>query len=151
MQHDAFDDILILAERFRLGIPLLGMDGRDIPLRDACGRTYGPIEAALLLVESAITRMPRHEAVAYRDDAIKRATLVEDAAVAAGIQGAELDARITGVLVSAAVRADVKARHVDASPSDLNRATLGWYEIHHLRRAELLSAGQGGAAVGRTA
>ena len=52
---------------------------------------------------------------------------------------AELDARITGVLVSAAVRADLIARQGFASPSELNRATLAWYQLHHLRRAALLS------------
>jgi hypothetical protein len=43
--------------------------------------------------------------------------------------------------VSAAVRASVIARGPDVSPSAINRATLSWYELSHLRRRELLNAG----------
>jgi hypothetical protein len=139
VHQDPPDDILILAERLRLGIPLHGMDGRDIPVCDGAGRSYAPIEAALMLLRSALTGMSDDEADAYLDEAVERAILVEDAAVAAGIHGGELDARITGVLVSAAVRADVMSRNGTASPSELNRATLAWYELNHLRRASLLS------------
>jgi hypothetical protein len=144
---DPSDDVLILAERFQLGIPLLGMDGRTIPLRDAMGRPYGPIEAALLLVESALDLMDPDVADAFLDDTIDRAIAVEDAAIGAGFRGLDLDKRITGVFVSAAVRADLIARQGAASPSDLNRATLGWYQVQHLRRATLLAA----SPVGRTA
>ena len=49
-------------------------------------------------------------------------------------------ARITGVLVSGAVRASVLAMRADACPTDLNRATLSWYERSDLRRRELLDA-----------
>ena len=44
------------------------------------------------------------------------------------------------VFVSAAVRASVIARASHASPSDINRATLSWYEVSQLRRRELLDA-----------
>ena len=47
-------------------------------------------------------------------------------------------AKVTAVLVSAAVRASVIARGPDVSPSAINRATLSWYEMSHLRRRELL-------------
>ena len=47
-------------------------------------------------------------------------------------------AKVTAVLVSAAVRASVLARGNDKSPSAINRATLSWYEMSHLRRRELL-------------
>ena len=50
-------------------------------------------------------------------------------------------AKVIAVLVSAAVRASVIARGPDSSPSALNRATLSWYEMSHLRRRELLDAG----------
>ena len=49
-------------------------------------------------------------------------------------------AKVTAVLVSAAVRASVIARSPDVSPSAMNRATLSWYEMSHLRRRELLMA-----------
>ncbi len=151
MHQDPPDDILILAERLRLGIPLRGMDGRDIPVCDGAGRSYAPIEAALMLLRSSLAGMADDDADAYLDEAVERAILVEDAAVAAGIHGGELDARITGVLVSAAVRADLIARQGVASPSELNRATLAWYQLNHLRRASLLSPRQGHGAAGRSA
>lgn len=47
-----------------------------------------------------------------------------------------------GGLVSAAVRASVIARGPDVSPSAINRATLSWYQMSHLRRSELLAADQ---------
>ena len=147
MHPEPSDDVLILAERFQLGIPLLGMDGRAIPLRDSRGRPYGPIEAALLLLESALALLDPDVADAYLYDTVDRAIAVEDAAVGAGIRGLALDKRITGVFVSAAVRADLIARQGDASPTTLNQATLGWYQIQHLHRATLLST----RTVGRTA
>ena len=55
---------------------------------------------------------------------------------------ATIRAKVTAVLVSAAVRASVIARGSDVSPSAINRATLSWYEMSHLRRSELLAADQ---------
>ena len=65
---------------------------------------------------------------------------MESAACAAGDPPAVIAAKVTAVLVSAAVRATVIARGTDVSPSAMNRATLSWYELSHLRRRELLSA-----------
>ena len=60
-------------------------------------------------------------------------------------------AKVTAVLVSAAVRASVIARGPDISPSALNRATLSWYEMSQLRRRELLDAGFAGQDQRRSA
>jgi len=133
------DDVLILAERFQLGIPLHGLDGRPIPLRDDDGRAFGPVEAALLLLESSLGDLDADVAEAYRSTAIGRAIVIEDEGIADGVHGIDLDRRISGVFVSAAVRADMIRRHGEVSPSDLNRATLAWYQIHHVRRATLLA------------
>jgi hypothetical protein len=148
---DPSTDLEILAERFQLGIPLLGLDGRPIPLRDGGGRPYEPIEAAILLVESAISGLPADLAETYLDTIIERAIQVEDDGIAAGIAGLALDRRITGVFVSAAVRADLIGRYGEVSPSDLNRATLDWYQVHHVRRAALLAGIDWNAAPGRIA
>ena len=139
MHPEPPDDVLILAERFQLGIPLLGLDGAPIPLRDERGRPYSPIEAALLLLESSLHALETDVARIYLDTIIDRAILVEDEGIAAGLHGIALDRRIAGVIVSAAVRADLIGRHGEVSPSDLNRATLDWYQVHHARRAALLS------------
>ena len=58
MLRDHGDDIPLVAERLRLGIPLTGLDGRDIPLRDAEGRPYTAVEAALLLLASGTNCLP---------------------------------------------------------------------------------------------
>ena len=139
MHPEPPDDVLILAERFQLGIPLLGLDGSPIPLRGPDGRAYSPIEAALLLLESSLHALEADVASIYLDTIIDRAILVEDEGIAAGLHGIALDRRITGVFVSAAVRADLIGRCGEVSPSDLNRATLDWYQVHHARRAALLS------------
>jgi hypothetical protein len=133
------DDVLILAERFQLGIPLHGLDGRPIPLRDEQGRAFGPVEAALLLLESSLGGLDEDVAEAYRSTAIGRAILIEDEGLADGLRGIDLDRRISGVFVSAAVRADMIRRHGEVSPSDLNHATLEWYRVHQVRRATLLA------------
>jgi hypothetical protein len=148
---DPTDDLLILAERFQLGIPLLGMDGRPIPLRDPDGQPYNPVEAALLLVESAVGELPADVAETFVETTIDRAIEVEDAGIAAGLFGLALDRRITGVFVSAAVRADLLGRFGDVSPSDLNRATLDWYQVHHVRRAALLAGATWSSVAGQTA
>ena len=69
----------------------LGMDGRPIPLRDAEGLPYNPIEAALLLVESAVGELPPDVAETYLETVIDRAIEVEDAGIAAGLFGLALD------------------------------------------------------------
>ena len=73
--------------------------------------------------------------------ALARAGAVEAAASLAGDPPTVIAAKVTAVLVSAAVRANVMARGPDVSPSALNSATLSWYEMSHLRRRELLDAG----------
>jgi hypothetical protein len=142
---DPSDDVLILAERLGLGIPVLGMDGQPIPMRDPDGRPYGPIDAALILLESALTGLPADAADPYLDATVQRAVLVHEEGLAAGLDGLALDRRIAGVLVSAAVRADLVGRHGELSPSDLNRATLDWFRVQQVRQAALLSGSGWGA------
>ena len=74
----------------------------------------------------------------------ERAGAIEAAAVVAGESPAVVAARVTGVLVSGAVRASVLARGHDVSPSAINRATLSWYQVSELRRRELLEANRTG-------
>jgi hypothetical protein len=71
---------------------------------------------------------------------LARAGAVESAACLAGDPQTVIAAKVTAVLVSAAVRASVIARGPDVSPSAMNRATLSWYEMSQLRRRELLDA-----------
>jgi len=73
--------------------------------------------------------------------ALARAGEIEAKACAAGDAPNVVVAKVTAVLVSAAVRASVIARGPDKSPSALNRATLSWYEMSHLRRREVLDTG----------
>jgi hypothetical protein len=136
---DPSDDVLILAERLGLGIPVVGMDGEPIPLRDPDGRPYSPIDAALILLHSALAGLPAEAADPYLAASIERARMVEDEGLLAGLAGLAMDRRIAGVFVSAAVRADLVGRHGEVSPSDLNRATLAWFQVHHVRQAALLS------------
>ena len=141
MHHDAANDLPLLAERLRLGLPLRGFDGREIPLRNADGANLDATEAAHVLLLSGASLLSAEYAEAYVFAAIARAGEVEAAACAAGESPAVIAAKVTAVLVSAAVRASVIARGPEVSPSALNRATLSWYELSHLRRRELLDAG----------
>ena len=52
MLPDATDDLQLLAERLRLGLPLRGFDGREIPLRTVSGDCVDAIEAANALLLS---------------------------------------------------------------------------------------------------
>jgi hypothetical protein len=148
VSFQASEDVRLLAERLRLGIPLNGLDGRDIPLRDVRGRPFGAIEAALMLLESAVATLPADVAHQACGDAIERATAIETDAALDGLDDDTVTARVVGVLVSASVRANMLARCDTLSPSDLNRATLGWYHEHQARRSQLL-AGDGVLAGGR--
>ena len=139
--HPDTDDLPLLAERLRLGLPLRGFDGRDIPLRDTDGSNLGATEAAHALLLSGASMLSAEYADAYVFAALARAGEVEVAACTAGDPPAIIAAKVTAVLVSAAVRASVIARGPDVSPSAMNRATLSWYELSHLRRRELLDAG----------
>ena len=134
------NDITLLADRLRLGLPLRGFDGREIPLYDLDGRELDPIDAAHTLLLSGASLLPADEADAFIDVAIARAQGVEAASFAAGDSPAMVAAKVTAVLVSAAVRATVVARGRDISPSALNRATLSWYQVQDLRRRELIEA-----------
>jgi hypothetical protein len=147
----ASDDLPLIAERLRLGLPLRGFDGREIPLRDPDGDLLGATEAAHALLLSAASLLEREYGDAFVFAALARAGDVEAAATMAGEPDAVIAAKVTAVLVSAAVRASVIARGPDASPSALNRATLSWYEMSRLRRRELLEAGWGRAEELRTA
>jgi len=139
----ADDDLTLLAARLKLGLPLQGFDGRDIPLRRPSGEYVAPIAAAEALLLSAASLMPCDQAEAHIATVSDRAAAIEAAAYAAGESPAVVVARVTAVLVSGAVRASVLARRSDACPSDLNRATLSWYERSELRRREVLDAGRG--------
>jgi len=140
MHPDATDDLPLLAERLRLGLPLRGFDGRPIPLRNAEGANLDATEAAHALLLSGASLLSAEYADAYVVAALARAGEVEAAACRAGDPPAIIAAKVTAVLVSAAVRASVIARGPDVSPSAMNRATLSWYEMSHLRRRELLNA-----------
>jgi hypothetical protein len=140
MHPDATDDLPLLAERLRLGLPLRGLDGREIPLRTAAGDCLDATEAAHALLLSGASLLSAEYADAYVFAALARAGSVEAEASLAGDSPAVITAKVTAVLVSAAIRASVIARGPDVSPSAMNRATLSWYELSHLRRRELLDA-----------
>jgi hypothetical protein len=140
MPPDATDDLQLLAERLRLGLPLRGFDGREIPLRSATGECLDAIEAAHALLQSGASLLAADYADAYVMAALARAGAVESAACLAGDAPTVIAAKVTAVMVSAAVRASVIARGPDVSPSAMNRATLSWYEMSQLRRRELLDA-----------
>ena len=139
-QHPATDDLPLIAERLRLGLPLRGFDGREIPLRDAAGANLCATEAAHALLLSGASLLSPEYADAFVFAALARAGEVEADACLAGESPSVIAAKVTAVLVSAAVRASVIARGPDVSPSAINRATLSWYELSHLRRRELLNA-----------
>jgi hypothetical protein len=140
VHHDAADDLQLLADRLRLGIPLRGFDGREIPLRDRFGRPIEPIQGARELLDSGVALLDPVEAGRFADETLARARQVEAAACVDGVDEPGLTARVAAVFVSAAVRASVIARERHASPSVINRATLSWYEMSQLRRRELLDA-----------
>ena len=140
MHADAPDDLPLLAERLRLGLPLRGFDGREIPLRTTDGANLCATEAAHALLLSGVSLLPAEFADAFVFAALARAGDIEAAASLAGDSPAIVTAKVTAVLVSAAVRASVIARGSDRSPSAINKATLSWYELSHLRRRELLDA-----------
>jgi hypothetical protein len=141
MPHDANDDLRLLADRLRLGIPLRGFDGRQIPLRNAAGEELEQIAAARELLASAVILLPGDYAEAFIHATQARAVDVELEAWAAGATPSAVIVRVTAVYVSAAVRASILARCDDPSPSEINRATLSWYEMSQLRRRELLEGG----------
>ena len=151
MLRDHGDDIPLVAERLRLGIPLTGLDGRDIPLRDAEGRPYTAVEAALLLLASGTNCLPPEEAHEAMELALARATEIEDSIPDGGPDARVRAARITGVLVSAAVRAAAQARLADPSPTAINQAILSWFEVQRLRAQQLLVADASGLRVDRIA
>ena len=151
MHSDAIDDLQLLAERFRLGLPLRGFDGREIPLRTDTGDCLIAVEAAHALLLSGASLLSAEYADAYVMAALARAEAAESAASLAGDPETVVAAKITAVLVSAAVRATVLARGQDVSPSAMNRATLSWYEMSQLRRRELLDAGFAGQDQRRSA
>lgn len=150
-EHTTTNDLPLIAERLRLGLPLRGFDGREIPLRDAAGANLGATEAAHALLRSGASLLSPDYADAFVFAALARAGEVEAAACMAGESPSVIAAKVTAVLVSAAVRASVIARGPDVSPSAINRATLSWYELSHLRRRELLDGGWLGMDQRRTA
>jgi hypothetical protein len=134
------DDITLITDRLRLGLPLRGFDGRDIPLYDADGCELDPVDAAHALLFSGASLLPADQSDAYIEVALARAAAVEAASVANGDEPAMVAAKVTAVLVSAAVRATVISNGRDVSPTALNRATLSWYQLQEMHRAELLEA-----------
>jgi hypothetical protein len=135
------DDLPLLAERLRLGLPLRGFDGREIPLRTDLGDSLCATEAAHALLLSGASLLSADYADAFVFEALARAGRIEAAARLANESPNVIAAKVTAVLVSAAVRASVIARGPDVSPSAMNRATLCWYELSHLRRREILDGG----------
>jgi len=140
MEEHPANDLSLISERLRLGLPLRGFDGRDIPLCDETGATIGATDAAHALLLSGGSLLSPEYGDAFVFAALARAGEVEAVAVMAGESPNVIAAKVTAVLVSAAVRASVIARGPDISPSAINRATLSWYELSHLRRRELLDA-----------
>jgi hypothetical protein len=140
MHLTAEDDVPLLAARLRLGLPLRGFDGREIPLRGDAGACLAPIDAAHELLRSAASLLPMEDAAPFIAGVCERAGAIEAAACVAGEAPAVVAARVTAVLVSGAVRASVIARGHDISPSAINKATLSWYQVSDLRRRELLEA-----------
>ena len=140
MYAPADDNLSIVAARLKLGLPLRGFDGREIPLRAGSGECLGPIDAAHMLLQSGASLLPADEAEAFIEDVCERADAIEAGARLAGDSPAVVVARVTAVLVSGAVRASVLARGQDISPSAMNRATLSWYQVSDMRRRELLNA-----------
>ena len=66
VEHFAPDDLSLLAERLRLGLPLRGFDGRDIPIHDPDGSILGATEAAHALLLSAASLLAADFADALR-------------------------------------------------------------------------------------
>ena len=112
-----------------------------IPLRTCDGQDLGATEAAHALLLSGASLLPTDYADAFVFQALARAGEVEAAACLAGEAASVITAKVTAVLVSAAVRASILARGPNVSPTEINRATLSWYEMSHLRRRELLGSG----------
>ena len=152
MHPDATDDLPLLAERLRLGLPLRGFDGREIPLRTAAGECLDATDAAHALLLSGASLLSAEYADAYVFAALARAGAVESAACA-GRRSARpsspprslrsSSAPPSGRPSSLAARMSARAR--------MNRATLSWYEMSHLRRRELLDAGFAGQDQRRSA
>ena len=138
MDRNDYDDVPLLYERLRLGLPMRGFDGREIPLRDGAGDRLSAVEAAQSLLRSGASLLSPDYAEAFIAAAVDRAAKVEIEAHDAGASAEIITAKVTAVLVSAAVRASVIARGPDVSPSAINRATLSWYELNRLRRRELV-------------
>ena len=139
MTFDEADDLQLLDDRLRLGLPLRGFDGRDIPLRYSSGLALGPIEAAILLMLSATRLHPAKHSDGCALDALARAAAIQHAARGSGDPPQTVVEKTTNVLVEAAVRASVVARRHDAGPEALHRATLSWYQLSDLRRRALLA------------
>jgi hypothetical protein len=140
MPHDATTVLTLLVDRLRLGIPLAGFDGAAIPMLDGEGRVVEPIEAAEILLRTSAARLPASDAELFVERAIRRAEAVEATSVIAGEPTDAVVAKVAGVLVSAAVRADTLYRQRHASPGDLNRATLAWFRAHEHVAHQLLEA-----------
>ncbi len=140
MLRDATTLLNLLVDRLRLGIPLAGFDGEAIPMLDADGRVVDPIDAAEILLRTSAARLPASDAGPFVERAVRRAATVEATSVIAGEPTDTVVAKVAGVLVSAAVRADALSRQRHASPGDLNRATLAWFRSHQHVAHQLLEA-----------
>ena len=77
MHPDATDDLQLLAERLRLGLPLREFDGREIPLRTVTGECIDAIEAANALLLSGASLLSADYADAYVMTVLARAGAVE--------------------------------------------------------------------------
>ena len=134
MLHAAPDDLPLLAERLRFGVPLVGFDGRMIPLRDHFGQPVPPIHAARELLRFGGLPAGSGGGARFVQDTLARAQEIETAACMEGVDGFGITARVAAVLVSAAVRARAIARQHDvAARAMVNRATLSWCQLHQLQ------------------
>jgi hypothetical protein len=136
---DPTDDHVLMEARLQLGLPLQGFDGRDIPLRYASGKSVRPVEAALMLLESAAAAMSPEQARAYVADALDNAEAIEEAAFHAGASPFEIQARTTRSLVVAALEARSMATP-NAEGRGIEHVVELWYQVNRWRGVEFRSA-----------
>ena len=107
----ASDDLPLLAERLRLGLPFAGSTGANPSGR--LGRKPVRHRGGHALLLSGASLLSAEYADAYVLAALARAGAIEAAARLAGEPPNVIAAKVTAVLVSAAVRASVIARGPD--------------------------------------
>jgi hypothetical protein len=131
----------LLAERLRLGVPLQGFDGDDIPLHYGSGTDVGLIEAAILLLLSATSALQDEYADQFVAATIAEVDAVEREAVASGMDQASIVETVVAILVRAALRADLVGAGHDVDAPTIENAARSWYSLNSIRR-QILVAGQ---------